>query len=173
MQVIFQEVVLEKVVKGRNNYTIAHVTYTYNGANSTHKILSFANPEVFKTVQELRPGETIDVTVTKNDAGYNQWAAIARGGSAPAEQKAPAAAKAASGNVFQGETRDERLARQLHIVRQSALGYAIEALTPGAKTALDVDKVKALAQEFVDFVYGNDFKREVAPANTDFQDVPH
>jgi len=170
MQVIFQETVLEKVSKGKSNYTIAHVTYTVNGANRTHKILSFVNPEVFKAVQDFKNGETLEVTITKNEAGYDQWASVVRANAASTPTPPATAAK---GGVSQYETRDERLERQLHIVRQSCLGYAVASLTPGAKSSLDPEKVKELAQDYVDFVYGNDFEKEVAQANPVNQDVPY
>ena len=39
---------------------------------------------------------------------------------------------------------------------QSSLSNAIAMLTPGAKAPLKTDEVLAVAQELVDFVYGNE-----------------
>lgn len=169
MRVIFQECNVETITKGRNKYQIASVTYTVNGANRTQKLLSFANPESFAAVQKFAPGSALEVTITKNDAGYDQWAKVVA-----ADDSAPTSTPTLTGGKVTGsnyETREERQMRQLHIVRQSSLSNAIALLSPGAKGALDVDKVLEVAQELVDFVY-DDGKEDLAPANSDFQDVP-
>jgi hypothetical protein len=151
MQIILGEVVVEKVTKGKNFYQVATVNYTSNGESRVQKIMSFSNPDTFKNIQTFSAGDALDVTVTKNDAGYNQWAKIAK-------VDAAAATPATGGKVLgsQYETREERQERQLHIVRQSCLGYAVGTLTPGATAALNPEVVKALAEEYVDYVYGTD-----------------
>lgn len=170
MRVIFQECNVETITKGRNKYQIASVTYTVNGANRTQKLLSFANPESFAAVQKFAPGASLEVTITKNDAGYDQWAKVVTADdAAPSPTAAPTGGKVTGSNY---ETREERQMRQLHIVRQSSLSNAIALLSPGAKGALDLEKVLETAQELVDFVYDNG-QEDLAPANSDFQDVPH
>lgn len=171
MQVQFKETTLEKVVKGRTSYTIAHVKYDFNGQERTQRVLSFANPEVFKIVQDLKSGENIDVTITKNDAGYDQWAAVKRVGAESPRTATPTQAPKAT--VSNYETREERLERQLHIVRQSCLGYAVNTLSAGAKTPPKREDVTELAQHYVDFVYGNEFVEEVGKTDGDFEDVSH
>lgn len=170
MRVIFQEVNVENIQKGKSRYSIATVTYTSNGRNMQQKLLSFANPDSFAAVQKLAPGQEIEVEVTKNDAGYNQWASV----KPVAVDDAPAAVKATGGKapVSQYETREERQVRQLHIVRQSSISSAIAALTPGAKAPLKPEDVIAFAQELVEFVYSDDTKENLAPPNTAFEDVP-
>ena len=171
MQVKIQEVTVESVTKGRNKYQVANVVYTFNGENRTQKLLSFANPESFKVVSGITTPTDVEVTITKNDAGYNQWAKVEILTDVP--KTAPvASAPAAGGKVLgsQYETREERLERQLHIVRQSCLGYAISSLTPGAKAALNPETVIQIAEEFVDFVYGNNEEILAAP-NSNLQDV--
>jgi hypothetical protein len=169
MRVIFQEVNLEQVVKGKSRYTIAHVTYTVNGSNKTYRAMSFANPEVFGAVQKFTQGQELEVTITKNDAGYDNWAKVV----AASQDATPVAASPATstGKVLgnQYETRDERNTRQLHIVRQSSISNAINLLTPGAKASLDVAKVLEVAQELVDFVYSTN---EVAVEEA-LKDVPY
>ena len=76
MQIVLGEVAVEKITKGRNKWEVATVNYTQNGETRQQKIVSFSNPEVFKQVQELPAGSNLDVEVTKNDNGYNQWARI-------------------------------------------------------------------------------------------------
>jgi hypothetical protein len=153
------EVVVETVQSGKNRYQVANVAYTYNGEARTQKIMSFANPDVFKKVQEAKAGEEYDITLTKNDKGYTQWAKME-----------PAGASGAAEGVKQGrvlgsnyETSEERKLRQLHIVKQSSLAQAVQTLTPGAKAALDPQAVVALAQTYVDWVYGNSFNEEAVP----------
>jgi hypothetical protein len=169
MRVIFQECNIETITKGRSKYQIASVVYTVNGANRTQKLLSFANPESFAAVQKFAPGTTLEVTITKNDSGYDQWAKVVAADDAPAAATPITSGKITGSNY---ETREERTMRQLHIVRQSSLSNAIALLSPGAKTALEVNKVIEVAQELVDFVY-DDGKENLAPTNTDFQDVSH
>jgi hypothetical protein len=175
MRVIFQEVLLENVVKGKSRYTIAHVTYTVNGSNKTYRAMSFANPEVFGAVQKFTQGQELEVTITKNDAGYDNWAKVV-----VASQDAPVAATAASGAPSSGkvlgnqyETRDERNTRQLHIVRQSSISNAVNILTPGSKAALDVDKVLEVAQQLVDFVYSDNTEDLMASGDPNIKDVPY
>lgn len=50
------------------------------------------------------------------------------------------------------ESKDERTVKQRLIVRQSSLSAALGVLTVGAK-AIDKEQVKALAEEFTNFVY--------------------
>jgi hypothetical protein len=125
--------------------------------------MSFSNPAVFKTVQRMQPGEEYDVTITKNDAGYNQWAAIVRCTDnvedlpeAPAS--APRSATAARTNVSTYETAEERKIKQMYIIKQSSISNAIDylkAVHENGEPAWNVNNVLQIAQEFVDFVYGN------------------
>ena len=175
MRVIFQEVNVENVVKGKTRYSKAVVTYTSNGRNMQQTMMSFTNPDVFAIVQKLSPGQEIEVEITKNDAGYNQWASCKP---VVADDSAPAATggKSVTGGkspVSQYETREERQVRQLHIVRQSSISNAVAALTPGAKAPLKAEDLVALAQEFVDFVYSDDTAEDLVAANPEIKDVPY
>lgn len=170
MRVIFQEVNVENIVKGKARYSIATVTYTSNGRNMQQKLMSFANPDSFAAVQKFTQGQEIEVEITKNDAGYNQWASAKAVDASTAPVAGAPASSGGKAPVSQYETREERQTRQLHIVRQSSLGYAIAALTPGAKAALKADDVVELAQDFVDFVYGNGVDDLATETLTD---IPH
>ena len=153
MRIKLVEVVSEKVQKGKNSYSKAVVTYQYNGENRTQTLVSFSNPAVFSTLQECNPGDMLDVEITKNSNGYNQWSKLTKAtGDAPAAAAAPAGGRVV-GNNF--ETKEERTDNRIRIVRQSALNYAINTLTPGAKAALKFDEVTELAQQYVDWVYDN------------------
>ena len=173
MRVTFQEVVLENVVKGKSRFTIAHVTYTVNGNNKTYRAVSFANPEVFGAVQKFTQGQELEVTITKNDAGYDNWAKVVVASVDATPDKVPATASTGKVLGNQYETRDERNTRQLHIVRQSSISNAVNLLTPGAKTALDVDKVLDVAQQLVDFVYSDNTENLVVEGDPNIKDVSY
>lgn len=168
MQFVIKEVIVETVTKGRNKWQVANVSYTSNGEARTHKLLSFTNPDAFATVQTLNPGETVEVTITKNDQGYNQWAKVEKvdGAKAPA-QAAPASGGRVTGSNY--ETPDERKVKQLYIARQNSVGNAVAMLTPGAKAPIKVDEVIELANQLVDYIYG--VEEVLAQANAANQEV--
>lgn len=157
MQIKIVEVNLESVKKGKTGYQVAHVSYTYNGEPRTQKIMSFANPAIFKEVQELSPGETIDVTLAKDSAGYTQWAKIVRGGNTSNSSGSTGASnRSYSGQTGRDfETADERKLKQLLIVRQSSISNALEYMKATGNNTFGVTDLLDIAQHFVDFVYDN------------------
>jgi hypothetical protein len=159
MLVTIKNVDVENVVNGRKRYSKAVVDYTFKGEARQQKIMSFANPEVFKKVQEL-VGQEVDVELTKNDAGYSEWKSISAASSSGAtatgtstNSGAPATTRVSGSNY---ETKEERAARQVLIVKQSSLSAAVESLSPGAKTALDPDEVIKRAQVYTDWVFSKE-----------------
>ena len=146
-------------MKGRSRYEIANVVYTdKTGAQKEKKVLSFSNPGVFATVSKIASGTVVEVSYAKDDPYFN-WAKVDKvDADNPAYGVDKPATPSPAGKVLgsQYETREERQTRQLHIVRQSSLSNAIAMLTPGAKAPLKTDEVLAVAQELVDFVYGNE-----------------
>lgn len=153
MQIKVKEVTLEKVVKGKARYEIAHVTYEFNGEARTFKVFSFKNPQVFKDIQEVEPNETIEVDVTKGADGYNQWTKITRGGS-----QAPASAAVGSTKTYNStyETREERATKQVAIAKQSSLDRAIEYFELTQNHEVSREEVVECAQYFTDWVLNND-----------------
>ena len=97
-------------------------------------------------------GEQYNVTVGKNEKGYDAWNAIEA-----ATTKSDTATNATRAETprFSGdrESKDEREAKQRYIIRQSSLSNAVALLTVGAKTTPKLDEVIALAEELVKFVY--------------------
>ena len=156
MRVKILDVSIEHVSKGKSRYDKAAVTYTYNGEARTQNVVSFSNPAVFKAVQE-KVGQEVEVVVTKNDAGYNQWASIDDVGntatSAPTTSSAPPPAARVTGSNF--ETPAERAARQVYIVKQSSISSAI-ALSEANKSKSSPEEIIATAQTFVDWVFDKD-----------------
>ena len=169
-KIVIQDFATETITKGRNSYEKGVVTYTFNGANKTQTLMSFANPAVFKEVKNTPSGTTLIVETTKNDKGYDQWSSVTREGAAsqaPAAAGSTGAATRVSGSNY--ETPEERKQRQLFIIRQSSISNAIELLSVGAKVPPKTSDVLDTAQEFVDFVYGLDKILEAEEA----KDVPY
>lgn len=137
---------------GRNKYQIAEVTYEAFGNKKVFKVFSFVNPQVFKVLSGAKSGEQYNVTVGKNEKGYDAWNAIE---AATAKSDTATNATRAEAPRFSGdrESKDEREAKQRYIIRQSSLSNAVALLTVGAKTTPKLDEVTALAEELVKFVY--------------------
>jgi hypothetical protein len=154
MQVQIKNVSVEWVERGRGQkYGKASVDYSYNGEARKQNIMSFSNPEVFKKVQEL-VGQTVEVELTKNDKGYTEWKSITAGAAAATSasgQSVGSTATRVSGSNY--ETKEERAARQVLIVKQSSLSAAVATLTPGSKAALDPKAVIETAQQYSDWVF--------------------
>lgn len=167
MQFVIKEVIVETVTKGRNKWQVANVSYTHNGEARSHKLLSFTNPDAFATVQTLNPGDTVEVTITKNDQGYNQWAKVEKVDGAKPAVSAPASGGRVTGSNY--ETPEERKVKQLYIARQNSVGNAVAMLTPGAKAPIKLDEVLELADQLVDYIYG--VEEALAKANADNQEV--
>ena len=151
--------------KQGKSYDVIEIAYKKDGKIEGKKIMSFVNPTVFKTVQNLTQGEVVSVTTEKNEAGYWQWTAISTGSAlAVTTEKAPHQASFSKRN-------DEV---QTMIVRQSSLGHAVSTLSVGAKTLKGADVI-ALAKEYEAFVMGKETEVPVTAAkpaslNEDFPD---
>lgn len=151
MKIKVSSVSTEHIKKGKANYTAATVSYSYNGEPRTQKIMSFANPGVFKTVSEWEgnpPSGEVDVTLTKNAQGYSEWAAVSvDGAAAPSGSPAGNSTNKVVGSNY--ETKEERAYRQVLIVRQSCLAQAVESLgdTPV------VDDILERAAQFEEWVF--------------------
>ena len=118
--------------------------------------MSFSNPAIFAQVRKMVSGETYDVEVVKNEAGFNSWAKIvaASNDAAPVADGKPATAGRT--NVSTYETAEERKIKQMYIIKQSSISSAIQYLSVFEKPEdVGIDAVINTAQQFVDFVYGN------------------
>ena len=145
--------------KNGRQYQSVEVMYKNDqGQAQNKKLMSFANPAVFKAAQEWQKGDVIHVSTEKDTNGYWQWTAVGGaddttdtgGSSAPAAQgNAAKPATRVSGSNY--ETKEERAARQVMIVRQSSLSNAVATLgIEGSKaTANDVITLAKLYEQFV------------------------
>ena len=173
MQVQIVNVQVDWVGEGRKKYGAAVVDYKWNGESRKQKIMSFANPDVFKKVQEM-VGQTVEVEVGKNDRGYNEWRSINVGASDATGVASPGATNTTRVSGSNYETKEERAARQVLIVKQSSLSAAVASLTPGAKATLDPATVLERAQAYTDWVFGkSDDKQDASGFDNMSDDIPY
>lgn len=164
------EVNIEEVRQGRNKYDKAAVVYSFNGQNRTQNIMSFSNPAIFAKVRDMKVGEEYNVEVTKNDKGYNQWAAIDAVGSSQAAEPAAKSTPTRT-NVSTYETAQERAIKQLYIVRQSSISSALEYMKNTQPAGeYGVNDVLDVAQSYVDFVF-NQPSKELGQESSDLMDL--
>ena len=152
---------------GRQYQSIEIAYKDDQGRISSKKLMSFSNPDVFKTAQTWEKGDTVNIAMEKDDAGYWQWTKILADGevapaptNASAEGASTSAPKAATGKPTRVtgsnyETKEERALRQLMIVRQSSLSNAVATLATHGKALSSADVV-ALAKQYERFVMEGD-----------------
>jgi hypothetical protein len=143
-----------KTTKNGRSYQEIEVTYkNEQGQVGNKKLISFSNPSVFNHIKDLTKGDQINVTTTKDAAGYWQWTGIGGESSeAPAvvQSKPAQAGGRVTGSNY--ETKEERAARQVYIIRQSSLSTAVELLGQGKS----VEEVIATAKQFEAYVFATD-----------------
>jgi len=141
--------------KNGRNYQSVEITYKNSqGQAQSKKLMSFANPDVFKATQEWSKGDVIEVATQKDAKGYWQWTGLGAEAAAAVESIAPGSSKPSTTRVTGSnyETKEERAVRQVMIVRQSSISNAINALSVGGDSALSSSKVIKLAKEFEVYV---------------------
>lgn len=144
-----------KTTKNGRSYQEIEVTYkNEQGQVGNKKLISFSNPSVFNHIKDLTKGDEINVVTSKDSAGYWQWTGIGGEGSEPsisvqAKPTAQAGGRVTGSNY---ETKEERAARQVFIIRQSSLSTAVELLGQGKS----VDEVIATAKQFEAYVFSKD-----------------
>jgi hypothetical protein len=149
--------------KNGRSYQSLEVTYKDEQAQTkTKKLMSFSNPSVFNHIKNLGKGDAVNVVTTKDDNGYWQWTAI--GGDAVTQESTskPAAAGVNRTTGSNYETKEERAARQVYIVRQSSISAAVSTLTVGAKSAPTADSVIELAKQFEAYVFAKEPEKTAA-----------
>lgn len=173
IQIVTTSVETKPTAKG--SYQQLEVVYknlSFQGKVESKKLMSFGtNANTFKTLADAPSGSTWEVTVSKNDKGYNDWPTVVSAeAAAAAGTPTTAAAKSYTPSPKSTyETPEERAQRQILIVRQSSVSAAVATLTAGAKAAPKSADVIALAKEYEGYVFG------VAAADTGatgFDDLP-
>ena len=156
--------------KNGRSYQSMEVTYKGdNGQTASKKLMSFSNPTVFNAAKDWTKGDVVNVTTQKDDQGYWQWTGI--GGNAVAQSNTPSSTNNTTPTRVAGsnyETKEERQARQVYIVRQSSIANAISALTVGAKSSPSADSILSLAKDFEAYVFNT---KEADKAAVDLSDL--
>jgi hypothetical protein len=135
--------------KNGRSYQSIEVTYKdEQGQVKNKKLMSFSNPSVFNHIKGLAKGDQINLRTEKDAAGYWQWTGIGDDAPAGTAQAKPATGGRVTGSNY--ETKEERAARQILIVRQSSLSSAVELLGTGKSVA----DVIATAKQFEAYVFG-------------------
>jgi hypothetical protein len=156
--------------KNGRQYQSIEIMYKNDaGQAQNKKLMSFANPAVFKAAQTWQKGDVVHVSTEKDANGYWQWTAVGNdaadvtdkrddGTSQGSTQAASSAPTRVSGSNY--ETKDERAARQVMIVRQSSLSNAVATLAIEGSKATANDVV-SLAKLYEGYVLG----KEAEPAS--------
>ena len=137
-------------VSGKTHLAV-DVFYKDNNGQSRNKTLrDFANPALFKAVQEIKEGEAFYVETEKNTKGYWEWLKIStqplEGASAPTGGGAPARGAPARNDKF--ETPQERGRKQVFIIRQNAVTNAASMTSEDAS----FDDIASLAAKIESWV---------------------
>lgn len=154
--------------KNGKSYGVLQVAYRADGKLQEKKLMSFSNPQVFKHIEGLKKGDTVNVKTEKDGNGYWQWTAILN-----EEQQQPkpvqsgTTATRVTGSTY--ETPEERAIKQKYIVRQSSLTTAIQILGVGAKS-LDKQAVLGLAEELENWVFRVDLPKVATTSIDDMED---
>ena len=159
--------------KNGKSYQVIEVAYKKEGKIEGKKILSFVSPAVFNAVQKLGQGEVCYVETEKgapNAAGQSfwQWNSISSASDAQTQgtrsgtsaspvqstQGSPSSPTTKTASSY--ETKEERAARQVMIVRQSSLSSAIALADATGDKKVTATTIIATAKEFEAFVLGTE-----------------
>lgn len=180
MNITILNVAVETKPTAKGSYQVADVAFknnSFGGKVEGKKVMSFgATAEAFKALAVAAPNDTFEVTVVKNDKGYNDWVSLSKGGVQSAnsavqgmsgQSKAGSATPTPRGNF---ETPEERAKRQVYIIRQSSLSTAAAVLgISPAKLGPSPEAVIEMAKKFEAYVFG---VGSVSQNLTGFDDVP-
>jgi hypothetical protein len=161
--------VTENTKKSESGRTFQQLEVAYKneqGQPQLKKLISFSNPNVYKAAKEWVKGDVVNVTTVKNEkTGYWDWVGLEGDGAVGETKQASASVNPAGARVTGSnyETKEERAARQVFIIRQSSLSTAVELLGQGKSVA----DVIATAKQFEAYVFS---KAEGADAINELQD---
>ena len=165
--------------KNGRQYQSLEVMYKNDqGQAQNKKLMSFANPAVFKAAQTWQKGAIVYVSTEKDANGYWQWTAIGNSDSVQdkkddgttqgsnAKPTANAPTRVTGSNY---ETKEERAARQVMIVRQSSLSNAVSTLAIEGSKATANDVI-SLAKLYEGYVLGGTVEETEAPNIHEIED---
>lgn len=157
MQITIIDVGTPNTHAAKNGRTYQSMEVTYKdeqGKVNNKKLMSFSNPGVFKHISGLAKGDSVNVNTEKDQNGYWQWTSINEGGAPQVAQQPNSASPNTRVTGSNYETKEERAARQVLIVKQSSLSTAVTALAVGAKSAPSASDVIAYAKQLEQYVMG-------------------
>jgi len=126
------------------------MTYSAGGKTSAKKFLSF--DPIFNKIKEMEEGEQYDVTMEK-EGEYWKWKEVVKLGAGSSGSAPEAPKQVARPSTY--ETPEERAQKQLYIIRQSAINYALD-YSKAVKALKSKEEVTELAQYFISFVLNGD-----------------
>lgn len=151
MQITVVDVGQPNTHAGANGRSYQSLEVMYKGVDGkvgSKKLMSFSNPGVFNTAKSWEKGTVVDVITQKDDKGYWQWTGINTGGQQVAQQSTTSASPATRVTGSNYETKEERAARQIMIVRQSSLSTAVAAI---ALSSVDKKANPVLPSEVIEY----------------------
>ncbi len=135
---------------------VIELAFKKDGKVEGKKLFPAFAKEVCKKLESAKSGETYTVTAEK-EGEYWQWKEVSQGGSSSQQSSGSSSGgsqiNSATKSPVKGdwETREERTARQVMIVKQSSLAQAVASLKQD-KGTLAPDVVLELAQMYTDWV---------------------
>lgn len=169
MNITLLSIDIKTIPTAKGSYQTADVAYknnSFQGKVEGKKVMSFgATKDAFSTLASAQPGDSYEVTIVKNDKGYNDWVSLvkATAGASSPPTAAPTAGKTATASPRSTyETPEERALKQVYIVRQSSLANAISLLTTGAKVPPSTQSIVETAAQFEKYVFGSPVAEAVA-----------
>lgn len=169
----------EATSKAGKPYKVLDISFknqTFEDKIEAKKHNQYGDKTVYATLKAAKKGDVFTILRQKDDAGYWQWIGIEQGENtpmaAPAKAAGGAAVAATAAPKSNFETPEERAKKQVYIIKQSCLGYAIDSLKTDKKNPAP-EEVTHLAQFYVDYVLGvnTDADKKLPEINDD--DVPY
>lgn len=150
-------------------YTMVEVAYKQDGAVKGKKLLEFKAKDICKVLGSAITGDKFTV-VQEKEGDFWEWKSIssstATASSVGAATSTPTAAGVKTTPKGDWETKEERAAKQVMIVKQSSLAQAVASLKLD-KAVVDPTNVLALAQTYTDWVLAKPELPEVAAKKPD------
>lgn len=145
--------VTENTRKSDSGRTFQQLEVAYKneqGQPQLKKLISFSNPNVYKAAKTWVKGDVVNVTTVKNEkTGYWDWVGLEGDGAVAQQQEAKETKPTTRVTGSNYETKEERAARQVYIIRQSSLSTAVELLGQGKS----VEEVINVAKQFESYVF--------------------
>lgn len=162
MQITVLSISSTTVPTAKGSYQKLEVAFKKDGEIKGKTLMSFGgSAPAFKVLSKAQPNEVYEVEAVKNDKDFWDWVSAKKSdGSVPAADTPTSVTPTAPAGKVVGsnyETKEERTAKQVFIVRQSSITAALSLIgMQGRKTGVTPKDVTEVAKEFEDFVFGKD-----------------